>query len=65
MERHMRDSHSNKPKIYLKHEKVNDKYICHVCRKPYSHTRDLKKHLEKEHKLKFELYDEETGDILP
>lgn len=49
----------------MRHEKVDGKYKCHICQKLYGHTRELKKHLQKIHNEKFEMYNEETGEILP
>lgn len=45
----MRDTHGDKPKMYLKNVKINGKYICQFCQKLYSHTRDLRAHYKKLH----------------
>ena len=47
--RHMAEMHSGLEKKHLKHIKKGAKYVCKVCQKEYSHTRDLKKHYFNKH----------------
>ena len=42
--RHIAERHSGVEKKHLKHIKKDGKYVCKVCGKSYSHSRDLKKH---------------------
>ena len=49
LKRHIRDTHGDKPKLYLKNVKVEGKYICQFCQKLYAHTRDLRAHYKKHH----------------
>lgn len=60
--RHLRDIHNDMPRLYLKHQKKDGKYVCEFCEKPYSHTRDLKVHLKKKHNQSFVFIHEPTGN---
>ena len=33
LKRHILEQHSNKPKLYLKHDKIDGKYFCPYCNK--------------------------------
>ena len=49
MTRHIKIAHSNIKTKYIKHEKIDGKYMCKVCNSTFTHSFKLKKHLLTKH----------------
>ena len=49
LKRHKETMHTQKLKLYMKHEKVDGKYPCTTCGKTYTHSRELKNQMAKKH----------------
>jgi len=47
--RHIQLKHEIRVKKHLTHIKKGKKFVCKVCRREYSHSRDLKKHYISKH----------------